>query len=391
MRKTLNHISLVTAFLIVGVSLLFTGCSSPDKKSSEEAKVTAKETTIAASIPNKSVRVAAGTEFSMCLKADGSVWTWGSDYSGQLGNGTMTPYKSLQKPGSVVPEKIIDSDVTSVSAGQNHAMALKKDGSVWGWGENLVGQVGVAKEPYYTTPQQIVANGCKYVSAGYKHTVALMSDGSVWAWGMNNYGQLGDGTTTNSTVPKKVIDSGVIAITAGDICTFAIKSDGSLWAWGGNEKGLLGIEGAAEIHTPKKVIEKGVKKIDTNLGVNGYFTVAIRTDNSLWAWGELKRKEISTPRQILSGNVMDVAAGGGNILVNKSDGSLWAWYFNYGDRLGSKEPEEIFDRGVTDIAVGEGFYIAMKADGTVWTWGRNVLGRLGNGTTNDSVAPNKIM
>jgi hypothetical protein len=162
--------------------------------------------------------------------------------------------------------------VAQVSAGGRHTMAIKKDGSLWAWGWNYYGQLGDGTKTEKTTPVKIM-DGVTQVSAGDSHTMAIKKDGSLWAWGYNSSGQLGDGTTKEKATPVKVMD-GVTQV-AGDLHTMAIKNDGSLWAWGNNWNGVLGDGTASTIThrtTPVKIMD-GTSAPQVSLTLTGTETI----------------------------------------------------------------------------------------------------------------------
>ena len=145
--------------------------------------------------------------------------------------------------------------IAAISAGHAHSVALKTDGSLWAWGNNSSGGLGDGTNIQRGTPVQIGANkDWLAISAGDVHSVALKTDGSLWAWGYNSNGQLGDGTNTNRNTPVQIgANKDWLAISAGDIHTIALKSDGSLWAWGNNYYGQLGDGTAGNRNAPVKI------------------------------------------------------------------------------------------------------------------------------------------
>lgn len=188
-------------------------------------------------------QVVAGNTHTASLKSDGTVWAWGNNSHGQLGDGT-TINKSI-------PVQVLGSGgvgyltgVTAIAAGYTHTVALKADGTVWAWGYNSVGELGDGTTTNRSTPVQVLGHGgvgyltgVTAIAAGYDHTLALKSDGTLWAWGNNSNGQLGDGTTTNRFTPVQVVGAGgagyltgVTVIAGGGRHTLALKSDGTLWA-----------------------------------------------------------------------------------------------------------------------------------------------------------------
>jgi hypothetical protein len=180
------------------------------------------------------VALAAGDKYSLAVMLDGKVWTWGSNFYGQLGDGTTTDRSSpVQVPGL--------TGVVAVAAGGGHSLALKSDGSVWAWGFNVLGQLGDGTRIARSSPVQVKGpNGIVAIAAGENHSIAVKSDGSSWAWGWNYAGQLGDGTTTDRLSPVQgPWLTGVRVVAAGQGNSFALKSEGSLSGWGNNNSGQL--------------------------------------------------------------------------------------------------------------------------------------------------------
>jgi hypothetical protein len=213
-------------------------------------------------------RLAAGYLHGLALKPDGSLWAWGDNRHGQLGDGTTARSTPVQ----------VLTGVAAVSAGTWHTLALKTDGSLWAWGWNGVGQLGDGTTTDRLTPVQVLS-GVAAVSAGHNHTLAIKTDGSLWAWGSNQYGQLGDGTTTERLTPVQVLTR-VVATDANHYHTLALKTDGSLWAWGNNQYGRLGDGTTTDRSTPVPVLT-GVAAVAAGVA----HTLARKTDGSLWAWG----------------------------------------------------------------------------------------------------------
>ena len=189
------------------------------------------------------------------MKADGTVWAWGRNDHGQLGDGTTTDYRN--DPAQVGGL----SGVIAIAVGEQYTVALKSEGTVWTWGRNDYGQLGDGTNTDRNIPVQASElSGVIAVAAGELHTVALKSDGIVWTWGYNTYGQLGDGTNTERNTPVQVSGlNDITAITAGWEHTIALESDGTVWTWGDNTDGQLGDGTNMARNTPVQI-----KKI--NLG-----------------------------------------------------------------------------------------------------------------------------
>ena len=294
-----------------------------------------------------------------------------------------------------------------VCAGDDHTVALKGDGTVWAWGYNGSGQLGDGTRDKSAVPVKVAnISGIKAIASGLDHTIALKEDGTVWAWGDNYYGQLGDGTTIYSNIPVKVAGmSGVKSIYAGGDRNIVIKEDGTVWAWGDNRDGRLGDGTNENSKTPIKI--NGLTGV-TEISVGLCHTVAVKEDGTVWAWGLNSYGQFGdgiyngysmVPKQItgISG-VKAVAAGGVHTLLLKEDGTVWASGDNPYGQLGngtksySCTPIQVvgIDGGVKEIAAGEIFSVALKEDGTVWTWGADDYGQLCNGSGGSSISPLKV-
>ncbi|WPB80653.1 hypothetical protein KYC5002_16115 [Archangium violaceum] len=272
-------------------------------------------------------QVAPGFYHMAALKHDGTVWTWGYNGSGQLGDGTTT---TRNTPG-IVPGL---SGVVAIAAGSSFMLAVKNDGTVWAWGDNWTGPLGDGTQTTRLSPVRVVGlTGVTSVAAGVNHSVALKSDGTVWAWGRNMGGELGDGTATVRTTPVRAQGlTGVVSIGASYWHTMAVKSDGTGWSWGDNRFGQVGDGTTTDRYTPVQVLS-GVKAMSGGYG----HTAAVKTDGTVWAWGYNNNGQLGNgtttssyaPVQVpgMSG-VTTVATGGSavyNTVVVKSDGSVWAW------------------------------------------------------------------
>ena len=214
----------------------------------------------------------------MGIRANGSLWGWGHNGSGRLGDGTATR--------SAVPIRIGDSyDWVSVSAGNAHTMGIRADGSLWGWGSNTRGRLGDGTTTARRVPTRI---GTSYdwvsVSAGGAHTMGIKSDGSLWGWGDNRSGLLGNGTTLSHNVPTRIGIHSWVSVSAGTDHTMGIRADGSLWAWGNNRQGQFGTgQIPASATAPVRV---GVAYW-LAMSAGNRHTAAIRNDGAPFSWGQI--------------------------------------------------------------------------------------------------------
>jgi alpha-tubulin suppressor-like RCC1 family protein len=332
--------------------------------------------------------IAAGDYHSIALDDNGTVWGWGDNGSGQLGDGTTTNRNAPSRMRFV-------SDVFAVAGGGNHTLALTGDGRVWAWGDNSSGQLGDGTFLLRSQPAPVLQlTGGVAVAAGYGHSLALKKDGTVWAWGDNSSGQLGNGTTENRNIPKPVSNlTEVIAISAGQYHNLALKKDGTLWAWGANTDGQLG---DGSFHTRTVPVQVSGLSHAVFVAAGGYHGLAIQSDQRVWTWGRNWEGQVgdspydyvATPVPVtgLSG-VLLVAAGASHSLALKSNGTVWAWGQNDHGQLGNSTfqptstPVQVSDLvSVIGLAAGANHSVALRNDGTVWAWGDNGSGQLGDGT-----------
>ncbi len=369
--------------------------------------------------------IAGGIDHSIALKTDGTVWAWGSNRVGQLGAETTEMCFYNQFPCSTTPVEVSGiTDVIAIeSAGYimaiGQTIALKNDGTVWAWGSNGYGQLGDGTIDDSATPVQVCASGetapcanflanIAAIASGGDHTVALKNDGTVWAWGRNQYGQLGVTTTETcgyystscSSTPLQVSGlTDVTAIAAGRDRTIALKTNGTVWVWGRNSVDQLGDE-----TTPVQV--SGLMDV-VAIAAGGDHTIVLKSNGTLWAWGKNNLGQLgdgttidrTTPVQVPGFTDVTAVKGGGNhTIALKTDGTVWAWGWNLYGQLGdgtrndSATPVQV--SGLTNITGIEGggiHTLALKSDGTVWAWGFNRYGQLGDATTTDRYIPVQVL
>lgn len=225
------------------------------------------------------IEISAGYDFSMALKNDGTVWVWGDNSNGVLG----VEYDSINIASEPVQVKGLE-DVVAIAAGQYHCVALKRDGTVWTWGANWSGALGDGTYDSRHTPGMVQSmTDVKSIAAGYCTSIVLKNDGTVWAWGANWDGQLGNGTTESSNVPVKVQElTDVVYIAADYEHVLAVKNDGTAWAWGYNGYGQLGDGTTEESSLPVRV--KDLENIKA-VAAGQYHSIALDRDGNFWAWG----------------------------------------------------------------------------------------------------------
>jgi alpha-tubulin suppressor-like RCC1 family protein len=288
------------------------------------------------------VAIAAGALHSLAVKADGTVLSWGYNFNGQLGNNSTTD--------SWVPvqvQNLTGSPVVAVAADRynsnfySFSLALKADGTVWGWGSNLSGQLGSGAGSPQLTPVQVVGiTGVTRISVGSAHSLALKTDGAaagtVWAWGFNGGGQLGDGTVTNRATPVSGL-TGAVGLGGGLFHSMAVKQDGSVFAWGGDTaSGLLGDGSPGLSLSP---VQTGVLTKMRGVAGGSYHSVAVREDGSVWFWGRYGgydpdiQRLLPIPKTGVA-SIAAVATGGNHSVVLGFDGSVWTWGENLSGEVG---------------------------------------------------------
>ena len=213
--------------------------------------------------------VTSGYYHSLAIKIDGTLWSWGDNSAGQLGYTTSTTR------GVKSPRKIGTATWTTIATGGSFNLAIKTDGTLWGWGINDFGNLNDATIGYKTTPFQMsTATNWRAIAAGLSHTLAVKADGTLWGCGLNSNYQLGDGTlTTRRALTQIGSATNWKEVAAGNSFSIAIKTDGTLWKWGT----LQGLTMApTQIGTANnwKYISAGDNQ-----------ALAIKTDNTLWVWG----------------------------------------------------------------------------------------------------------
>ena len=297
--------------------------------------------------------------FTVALKSDGTVWTWGYNGHGTLGLGDTVE--------RVAPTKVDIEDVVKISTSQYHVLALKKDGTVWAWGYNRYGELGNGNNTISYIPVQVKGkageehlNDIIEISAGTHLSMALDKYGKVYTWGYNGYGQLGNGTTSTRYIPGEVIGlPSIRKIEAGVYAGYAITDEGIVYSWGYNANGRLGDGTGSNRYTPTLV------------------------------------KDLS--------NIVEISASiGAQVVALKDDGTAWGWGYNYGNTgtltdVSGSIPRQLLGidgnrmNNINTIIAGNQGGLAITNEGKVLAWGSNGYGELGNGTKTNSIEPKYVM
>lgn len=355
--------------------------------------------------------ISAGAFHSLGIRQNGSLWAWGKDDFGQcLGTGNLVEHRTPVRVGTA-------SNWVSVTAGSYHSLGLRADGTLWAWGDDNAGELGVGR--LAAAPQQQVATATNWsqVSAASGHTVALRTDGTIWSWGYNPGGEIGTTTLTLNTVSEPLRVGSLttwVRIAAGMRHTAAIRADSTLWLWGANDRGQLGEALTTANYYRYAPAQLAMGQKWTYVACGASSTFAVRADGTLWAWGENPRSQLGLgpqaastssffqPQQIgTAGNWASVAVGSGHTLALRTDGTLWAWGYNNSGQVGNgiygtlgndvQQPIQIGTATTwRQVAACNTSSLALRADGTIWSWGENSVGQLGDGTTNARNLPAQV-
>jgi type VI secretion system Hcp family effector len=336
-----------------------------------------------------------------------AVYALGSNNYGQFGNGATS--SNAQN----TPLLTGLSGISKVIAVYNQGYAVTTDNRLLSWGYNQDGQLGqgISGSTPQTTPSYVVGptqadtylTDVVDVAGGQQYALALKSDGTVWGWGYNGYGQLGQGSASGTLVLRPVQVTGlngvkIVAIAAGFEAAFALAQDGTLYGWGSNISGILGTGDysphytATKINFPAQPGNTGpvvIKAVSTRYN----HVLALDTNNNLWAWGINDNGQIGNgtnsyaiaPVQVLQ-NVLGIATGELFSLARTADGQVYAWgndtYYQLGDNdpnHPSKNTPQLINglSGVVQIATGADFALAITGDGSVYGWGNSLFGQVG--------------
>jgi alpha-tubulin suppressor-like RCC1 family protein len=343
------------------------------------------------------VAVSAGASFTCALDGSKQISCWGTNGTGQLGDGTTTGRTSPTPLSGGI------ADWTAVDVGNNHACALRQDGSLYCWGTNTRGQIGDGTTTNATAPTLVDAGPWLSVSAGSEFTCAVKGDHTVWCWGLDSSRQLGDGKTTNSPLPvqDKTLATDWATVSAGNAYACGVKLDGTRWCWGTNALGQGGDTTATALQQPTKA-----DLLTTWAGVEAgdFAACARKTDGTLWCWGDGSLGQTAqpgaeapllTPTQVGTDADWTALTGGLRFACGlRSQGRLFCWGSATRAALGvgytsdRSDPTPVgtaTDWAEVRVQLDDG--CALRSNGDLHCWGRNVSGELGDGTTTTRPTP----
>lgn len=340
------------------------------------------------------------TTHTLYAKRDGTLWAWGKNDDGQLGDGTTT--------GRSTPVKITGiPNIKSVAAGYDHTVVLTTDGQVFAWGNNSNGQLGDGSTTGRTKPAQVagtILSNIQAIDAGYKYTIALRGDGTVWTWGYNNKGQLGNNTQTDMYTPQQVAGlSGSImaSIAAGYDHALSVRNDGMVWAWGNNDNGQLGNNTTTDSLVPVQVVDLTTV---SEIAAGNLYSLALLKDGSVRAWGHNALGELGdgtttnrpAPVQVINlSSTVSIIAGYDHAVAQLTNGTVWTWGDNSNGQLGDNSttgrtvPQMVPSlSGAVAVAAGrDDTFALLKSSDALWSWGWNINGQLGDGTMMEQRLP----
>ncbi len=334
----------------------------------------------------------------------GNIYTWGDNQNGIFGNNETTDRSSPVQIGT-------QNDWISIATGtSNSIIALKENGTIWSWGGNEYGQLGQNDIINKSSPVQLGTDtNWKNVAMGVAQTFAIKTDGTLWGWGENiQGGGLGLNDRIDRSSPVQVgTQTNWKYISAGEFYALAIKNDGTLWGWGYNFSGNLGLNDRIYRSSP---VQLGTDTNWKTVNASGQTSLAVKTNGTLWSWGSSSNYGLlgqnlssstfrSSPVQIGTQTDWNRVFGsqGNRIYVIKNDGSLWTWGQNLfgqlglNDRISRSSPIQVgTNTNWKKIYCGITSTVALKTDGSLWSWGFNSSGELGLNDTIDRSSPVQV-
>ena len=350
-------------------------------------------------------QIAAGQYHTIGIDKNGKVWCWGYNGYGQLGINSVTSART--------PVAVLGATKTfcQIACEYFSTMAIDKNGQVWGWGYNKYGALGNNSTVSQRTPVVILGatkTFCQIVGSRF-NALAIDKNGQVWGWGYNGYGQLGDNSITNQSTPIAVLGTTktFCQIAAGYEYSIGLDKNGKVWGWGNNGSGQIGDNTTVSKCTPVAVL--GTAKTFCKISAGGKHSLAIDYMGRVWGWGydnygQVGDNRISskkTPVTILGATkTFCIAVGGAYYIIGlDKNGQVWGWGYNDVGRLGNnstidvKTPVSILGVPKTfcKISAGTGLTLAIDKNGKVWSWGSNNQGGLGDNTTTNQSTPIAVL
>ncbi len=312
------------------------------------------------------------------------------------------------------PFRFKNADNTTVDFEDYYVRAdYFRSGNLRGWGNNTFGPLGDNTGVNKSSPVQTIAQGLNWKQIsnfGNYHAAAIKTDGTLWCWGLGTSGQLGDNTITSKSSPVQTVTFGTnwVQVACGSGQTAAIKTDGTLWAWGDNATyGALGDNTTTQRNSPVQTVAFGTNWKQVFCG--NFQMAAVKTDGTLWAWGYNYYGQLGDNSTANKSSPVQTIAFGNNwknistfncpsalhVACIKTDGTLWMWGANTNGQLGDNtvtkrsSPVQTIAGGTNwkQVSVGIDHTAAIKTDGTLWTWGSNTNGCLGDNTTTQRNSP----
>jgi alpha-tubulin suppressor-like RCC1 family protein/outer membrane protein assembly factor BamB len=383
----------------------------------------------------------AGRAHSLAVLSDRTLWAWGLNNFGQLGDGnsglTGTNFTLRSTPQLIGSNGTVSTNAVwvSISGGSRgndpatnqpggFSLGIQTNGSLWAWGLNDRGQLGIGSTNLQRVAIRVGADtNWVQVEAGAAHAIGLKRDGTIWTWGANEAGQLGlDSTNRNSLAPVRVgEDSAWVEVRAGGHFSLARRADGTIWAWGTNSHGQLGIGVSA--NSGANSLRRAPVMVGTNsdwaaISAGAFHSLGLKSNGTIWAWGRNHfgqlglgigfgdgRDGSNTNQPGRIGTESDwaaIEAGTSHSFAIKTDGRLFGWGANFFGQLGNGEmglvnstnsanklsPVPVATDKTWRLVDASDHSLGITTDGSIWAWGLNNFGQVGDGTGGDGTRNN---